>query len=175
MLERLLENINEKYVGLFHLFFAIFVSLYGILLKKSWLDYPYIFYTIIVLISWTFFNGECFLTYYIKKKANKNYIAGEESTDLKDMYLLLGSKNISYFIITFFTFVSAVSTYIVLKRNNYPSYIYYSLPSLSLLYTTSLRVSPINLHENKIFLFTQEIFKAYFILVILILIFFKLR
>lgn len=174
MLERLFENINEKYVGLFHLFSSVFTSLYGILFKKSWLDYLYVFYTLIILISWTFFNGECALSYYIKKKANKNYIAGEESTDIKDMYLLLGSKNIAYFGVTFFTFVNVVSTYIVLKRNNYPSYIYYSFPLLSLLYTISLRVSPINLHENKTFLFTQEIFKAYFILILLILIFFKL-
>jgi hypothetical protein len=174
MLESFVENINEKYVGLLHLFFSILISSYGILFKKSWLDYTYICYTVVVLISWTFFNGECALTYYIKKKANKNYIAGEESTDLKDMYLLFGSKNIAYYFITFFTFVSAISTYIVLKRNNYPRFIYYSLPLLSLLYTISLRISPKNLHENKTFLFTQEIFKAYFILLTLILIFFKL-
>jgi len=166
----MLENIipflekNDKVIGLLHAFFAIFISFYGLIFKKNWFDYIYIFYTIIVLISWTFYNGECVLTYLIKKNKDRNYIAGAESTDLKDMYLAFGSKEIVYLIITISLFINTISLYLVLKRNNFPYFIYYLLPLFQLLYTISLRIEHKNLHKNKLFLISQEIFKYYFII-----------
>ena len=169
MFENLFENINEKYLGFFHVFFSVFVSLYGIFFKKSRLDYIYILYSVFVVVTWTFYNGECLVTYYIKKKENKNYNAGEESTDMKDMYLLFGSKNIVYAMVTFFVFVNSISVYIVLKRNNYPSFIYYSFPIVNIMYTLAIRISTFKLHENKIFLFFQEIVKVYVIFILLLI------
>jgi hypothetical protein len=166
----MLENIllflekNDKAIGLLHAFFAIFVSFYAIIFKQNWFDFIYIFYTIIVLISWTFYNGECLLTYLIKKNKNKNYIAGTESTDLTDMYLLFGSKEIIYFIVTFLLFINALSLYLVLKRNNFPYFIYYLIPLFQLLYTISLRIQYKNLHKNNLFLISQNFFKFYFII-----------
>jgi hypothetical protein len=166
----MLENIllflekNDKAIGLLHAFFAIFVSFYGIIFKKNWFDFIYIFYTIIVVISWTFYNGECLLTYLIKKNKDKNYIAGKESTDLTDMYLLFGSKEIIYFTVTISLFINMISLYLVLKRNNFPYFIYYPLPLFQLLYTISLRIDHKNLHKNKLFLISQNFFKIYFII-----------
>lgn len=166
MLENILSFLekNDKVIGLLHAFFAIFISFYGLIFKKNWFDYIYIFYTIIVLISWTFYNGECVLTYLIKKNKDKKYIAGTESTDLKDMYLVFGSKEIVYLIITISLFINVISLHLVLKRNNFPYFIYYFLPFLQLLYTISLRIQHSNLHKNNLFLISQEIFKFYFII-----------
>ena len=155
---------NDKLVGVLHVFFSLFISFYGLMIKKNWFDYIYIFYTIIVSISWTFYNGECILTYLIKKNNDKNYIAGTESTDLKDMYLVFGSKEIVYFIITILLFISAISLYLVLKRNNYPYFIYYLFPIFLLLYTLSLRIQPKKLYKNTRFLISQHFFKFYFII-----------
>lgn len=166
----MLENIllflekNDKLIGVLHAFFALFISFYGLIFKKNWFDYIYLFYTIIVLISWTFYNGECVLTYLIKKNKDKNYIAGTESTDLKDMYLVFGSKEIVYFIVTILLFINVISLYLVLKRNNFPYFIYYPLPLFQLLYTISLRIEHKNLHKNKLFLISQNFFKIYFII-----------
>jgi hypothetical protein len=132
--------------------------------SKNSFDFIYILYTILISISWTFYNGECPLTYYIKKINNDNYIAGTESTDIKDMYLVFGSKELVYYIITISLFMTSTSYYLVLKRNNYPNYIYILLPMMQLLYILSLRIQHKNLYKNKIFLLFQEFFKYYFIL-----------
>jgi hypothetical protein len=155
---------NDKSIGILHAVLAIFISFYGILFNKNRFDNIYILYTIIVLISWTFYNGECILTYFIKKNKNKDYIAGNESTDLKDMYLAFGSKEYAYFIITISIFINVISLYLVLKRNNYPYFIYYFVPFFHLLYALSMRIQPENLHKNKLFLISQEFFKYYFII-----------
>jgi len=166
----MLENIllflekNDKLIGTIHILYAVIMAFYGLIIKKNWFDYFYIYLTIFTVITWTFYNGECVLTYLIKKNKNKNYIAGTESTDLTDMYLLFGSKEIVYFIVTVSLFINAISLYLVLKRNNFPYFIYYLLPLFQLLYTISLRIQHKNLHKNNLFLISQNFFKFYFII-----------
>jgi hypothetical protein len=80
------------------------------------------------------------------------------------MYLLFGSKEIIYFIVTFLLFINALSLYLVLKRNNFPYFIYYLIPLFQLLYTISLRIQHKNLHKNNLFLISQNFFKFYFII-----------
>lgn len=163
---KILENSENSYniniiVGILHFLLAIIIPFYGILFKKSWFDYIYILYTILVVISWTFFNGECMLTYYHKKQQNENYNAGEDSTDLTDMNSLFGSKEMVYYVITISIFLNAISEYIVLQRNQFSIYLYTTLPLFHIIYTMLLRIQT-NLHKNELFLFTQEIFKLYF-------------
>ena len=161
------SEILHKIIGILHLLFAIFISFYGFIFKKNWFDMIFIYYTLLVLISWTYFNGECCLTYYIKKNQNQNYIAGTESTDMKDMYLLFGSKEIAYVFVSITIIANITSEYIVLKRNGAANYICVILPFMHLLYTLLLRIYSYNLHTNKIFLFLQEIFKLFFIFLFL--------
>jgi len=162
--KHILNENNNKIIGLAHLLFAIFIAFYGIVFKKMWFDYVYIIYAILVLISWTYYNGECPLTYYIKKQQDNSYIAGEESTDINDMYLLFGSKDIIYTIITITIIFNVISEFIVLKRNNYPAYIYFALPFFHFLYTLLLRTQS-KLYENPTFLFLQNGFRYIFIVV----------
>lgn len=157
-----------KYIGLLHSLFSCFISFYGFIIPKNDFDIYYIIYQFIVVISWTFYNGECLLTYYIKKCENKDYVAGKESVDLKDMYMLFGSKENTYLLVSIFIIINAFSIFIVLRRMGFPQYIYYSLPLLHFLYAISLRVYPYNLHENKYFLISQEIFKFVFIILFII-------
>lgn len=166
----MLENIllflekHDKTIGVMHILYAIFIAFYGLIFKKNSFDYIYIILTVFTVITWTFYNGECVLTYLIKKNKDKNYIAGKESTDLTDMYLLFGSKEIIYFTVTISLFINMISLYLVLKRNNFPYFIYYPLPLFQLLYTISLRIEHKNLHKNKLFLISQNFFKIYFII-----------
>lgn len=169
MLQYIFNDNNNKYIGLLHLIFALFISLYGFIFKKNSFDYIYILYICLVIVSWTFYNGECPLTYYIKKQQNNKYIAGKDSTDLTDMYLLFGSKKIVDGFIFVSIFLNAVSEYIVLKRNNYSFFIQTGFPLAHILYTMSLRIYSGNLYNNAAFLTIQDSFKALFILFLILI------
>ena len=162
-----MEDVLLKIIGFFHIIFSILIAFYGILFKKSRFDYMYIFYTLFVLISWTIYNGECPLTYYVKKYYDKNYVSGKDPTDLKDTYLLFGDKQIVYIIVTGSIFAYMISEYIVLTRNNFSKYICYLLPITHFLYTMSVRTFK-NLPENNRFLILQESFKIIFIILLIL-------
>lgn len=169
----MLGNLGAGYIqaiGVSHVIFSVFMSFYGFFIAKNDYDFLYIFFTVVIVISWTYYNGECSLTYYVKNAEDDNYMAGQESTDMKDTYLLFGSKYISYIIITLLIFVHAMSEYIVLRRNEYPPYLYLSLPALHILYTMSLRIFDSNLHENELFLLIQDAFKAFFIVILMLIV-----
>lgn len=160
------ENSN-KTIGLLHILFTVFISFYAFITKKSWLDYVYIIYTFLIILSWTFYNGECFITYYYKKQDNTDYIAGEDCTNISDIDdLLFNSKELTFTIITISIFLLAISEFIVLKRNNFSKYLYFSFPLCEIIYTMLLRTQN-KLYENKSFLFLQDIFKFYFIISLL--------
>lgn len=113
-------NVFFILIGLFHLLFAFFLSIYGFISTKNWFDKFYIYYNYLVLISWTFFNGECFITYMIKKYENPKYIAGTDSTDLSDMSYFI-DKNIFSFLLILFIILNTFSIFLVNRRNNYIS------------------------------------------------------
>jgi uncharacterized membrane-anchored protein len=152
------EN-NYKIIGIIHLLFAFTFSFYGILIKKNWFDNIFILYTIIIITSWTFYNGECPISYYIKKNRDKNYIAGKESVDLEDMKLIIGSKSVIILITSIIVLLNSTSLYLVMKRNKFPKITYILSPLCYVIYCFLLRYYYNNLHINKTFLFVQEIVK----------------
>lgn len=107
-------------IGISHLIFAILVSMYGLVMNKNWFDKFYIYYNYLVFISWTLFDGECFVTYVIKKLENPNYVAGSDSTDLTDMNMNFDKKNFRNFLDIFVT-LNIISIFLVNRRNNYIS------------------------------------------------------
>jgi hypothetical protein len=113
-------NLIVNLVGISHLIFAILVSMYGFVIKKNWFDKFYIYYNYLVFISWTLFDGECFVTYVVKKLENPNYVAGSESTDLSDMNMNFDKKIFRAFLDIFVT-LNIVSIFLVNRRNNYIS------------------------------------------------------
>jgi hypothetical protein len=159
----------DKIIGFVHLVWAIFISMYAFLIKKNSLDMAVIIYQVLVLMSWTFFNGECFLTYLIKRKNNGDYQAGEQSTDLEDMRHVIGNSKTLQFAQSFFVIVNAVSLYLVLKRNDFSWFIVLPLSLCMLVYPMSLRLKSKNIHKDRWFLILQECVK-YVVLVCFILI-----
>lgn len=166
MILRLLNDTSCKYIGFIHLILTIFFSFYGFIFKKSILDYVFILYICGIIISWTFYNGECPITYYVKKYYNAMYICGEDSTHLTDMYLLFGNKPIVDISIVFSGMFYALSEYIVLKRNNYPLFIQIGFPIAHIFYTMLLRCFGTNLHKKPLFMKIQEGFKIVIILLL---------
>jgi hypothetical protein len=82
-----------KIIGILHFLLAILISLYGLLFEKSYYDKLYLFYEILLLISWTFYKGECPISYYSKKYTDKNYVLGSDSLDLHDIHDIFGTNN----------------------------------------------------------------------------------
>jgi len=156
-----------KIIGFLHLVLTLFLSIYGLVIKKNWFDWLYMYYSIIVTLSWTFYNGECLLTYYIKKNKNVNYIAGSNSTDLTDMYLLVGTKQSTHILMIIGLLLDTISLYIVFNRNGYSKFMSALIAGIHLIYVISLRVVSI---YNKYFLFFQQLVKLFFIFILITLI-----
>ena len=154
-------------IGTAHLFLAIFIGIYGFIFEKSWFDFVYLFYQLIVIFSWPFFNGECPLTYFIKKYRNPDYVMGEDSTDLEDMHLLFGSKTAVYLLMTVGILITPISYYIVFTRNHFPFYIYFPFCVSFLLYTFFPRVVSVK-NQPELYQNIQNIFKVVFSMTLLL-------
>jgi hypothetical protein len=111
-------TVMKNIIGMGHLLFAILISIYAFVIEKNWFDKYYIIYNYLVFISWTFFDGECFLTYLIKKWEDPNYVAGSDSTDLTDMNSQFDKKSFRAFL-DIFVVLNILSLFLVNRRNNY--------------------------------------------------------
>jgi hypothetical protein len=111
-------NTLTNVVGIGHLIFAILISIYAFATKKNGFDKFYLIYNYLVFISWTFFDGECYVTYVIKKMEDPNYVAGSESTDLTDMNSQFDKKSFRAFL-DIFVVLNILSIFLVNRRNGY--------------------------------------------------------
>jgi len=159
---------NDRIIGFLHFLGFISVSIYGFVFSKHGLDPLYLFYTILIFIGWTIYNGECPLIYYVKKKYNPDYLPGD-NYDFTDMYLLIGSKDIVDTVVFFCVDLFAVSLYIVLKRNEYPHFLCIGVPFFFILYI-SLKLMTKYLGEQDIFVYLNDVFRNISILLFLLII-----
>ena len=113
-----------NWIGIIHVVSACLFSIYAFLFKRNRFDYVYLCVIYFLLLHWTFLNGECFLSYMIKKGKNPEYIAGQETGKNEMIELFKGNK----YLINLFRFIInvvwTVSLYLVLVRNKF-SPLYY--------------------------------------------------
>ena len=108
--------------GVLHWAFMAVIAMYAFLFRRSWVDYLFIYYTLLVSIQWTIFNGECGLTYLRKKQADPSYIAGQNVDD-KDTHILPVSPQINDAVLRFIMVVWIYSLYRVYIRDGFPTWI----------------------------------------------------
>jgi len=152
-------------VGVLHLSISLVISFYPFIFKKSWFDYLFIISTLIITLSWTFYNGECLLTYYFKLKDDPNYIAGTNSTDVTDMYKNIPDPRLADFILVTKFLAHIISEFIVFSRNKFPKLVCYLVPFIHVIYTGSLYFFT-NIPENEVFLAFQEVIKVVLLIII---------
>lgn len=106
-----------------HIAVVIFVSFYVFLFKKNFFDYVYLSYIYLVILHWTFFNGECFVSYLYKKLKYKNYKAGDNLKDneLTSLYHMKHST-VAILAITNILFIT-INIWMIAKRNRIPIYL----------------------------------------------------
>lgn len=104
---------------LFHFLLMCYLSLYGFFTKKSKYDYLYLAIVYLIVLHWTFFNGECCITYFYKKKRNPHYIAGQDPS-IEYKMAFKKHANLIDFLVNINNILVAISIYLVAKRNKIP-------------------------------------------------------
>ena len=121
-----------------HLLLTLYIVLYGFISQKnSFFDFLYLFIVYGCPLSWTFYDGECPLTYYHKKWIDPSY-TGRDTKISDDMTSIFGKEvesfinkhdKIVYFVVSI---INAISIYLVARRQNFPM-----LAIFMLLFTTN--------------------------------------
>lgn len=155
---------NDKIVGFLHFIGLSMVSLYGFVFEKSILDWIFLIYSCFLVLLWTMYNGECPLIYFIKKKYDKNYRAGDNISEFTDMYFLIGSKEFVDCMVFLFLDIFAFSQYWVLKRNGYPLTLCIAFPLLFSVYICVKLLSNF-FAQNEFFFLFNENFRLVFLFV----------
>lgn len=73
-------------IGIFHFIHAPLLIVYPLVFSSSDWDFAYIQYFFLIMYVYTFYNGECPISFYYKKRANPYYVAGSRITDYREMY-----------------------------------------------------------------------------------------
>lgn len=107
---------NDTVIGILHTAVASFFAFYGILFNKNRLDYIYLFIMYFLLLHWTFFNGECVISYWIKLKNDPDYIPGEDphKSEMSDLY---ANDTLKYIVQTIISVAWIYTLYVVFIRN----------------------------------------------------------
>lgn len=107
--------------GILHFILSILLYSYGLIVRQrtSW-DSLFLLITYVLVLHWTFYNGECVVSYLAKKKEDPEYVAGSDVFDLKDMSDTGISPETIRIIMNILLLLWFYSTFVVLKRNRYP-------------------------------------------------------
>ena len=80
-----------KIIGHLHLLLLLHQVLYPLLFSANRLgDKIYIALSIIILLNWILFKGECYISYLYKKMKDPSYVMGSNVLDLADMKHVFG-------------------------------------------------------------------------------------
>jgi hypothetical protein len=72
-----------KIIGIYHICHSFFLSIYPFICQD---DIAFVNYYTMILLSYTYLNGECPVTYLYKRLRNPEYIAGTTLTSFDDVY-----------------------------------------------------------------------------------------
>ena len=103
-----------------HFIFTILIACYGFI-RKNWFDYVFIFYIILLTISWTMFNGDCWISYYYIKQFDPSHLPGVTTTHGNDLSVI---PFYYPYISTIILFGFIFSFYVVCLRQHISRYIF---------------------------------------------------
>ncbi len=107
-----------------HIAVILFVSFYVFLFKKNRFDYAYIAYIYLVILHWTFFNGECCVSYIYKRLKYDNYNAGDNLKDNELTSLLHMNPNTVFIMANIHILFVILNLWLIVKRNRIPSMLF---------------------------------------------------
>ena len=135
-----------------HLLLAVYIVFYGFVSRKNRVfDFFYLFIVYGSALSWTFYDGECPLTYYHKKGIDPSY-KGRDAKISDDMTSIFGKEvesfiNKHYIIICFLGYIIySISIYLVARRQNFPILVIFMLALTAGSYSMSI-INNMNFHS----------------------------
>lgn len=127
-------------MGILHFALFVLTTIYVfVFTKKTRLDILFIIYFLLVNIHWVFFNGECVIAYIYKKYYDKDYKAGEQSTDLSDISSIFGNFPYMNVLVLVMLAVYLYNVYVVTIRNDFSPLLIYILIISYVVYVLSMR------------------------------------
>ena len=153
---------EKEIFGLLHIILTCMSSGYGLVTSKNWIDKYYIYYILTVLLSWTFFNGECLLSLF-HKQFNKTKIDDVRATDMIAWFGNVRIHDTFIFICSMLTMFSIIR---VFYRNYIPIIFIFLFIVMSIIYMKLIKYYN-NRCNSLPFLLVQTIFKIYCIFLLI--------
>ena len=111
------EYIIIKTVGYLHIAHTVFYITYPLWSQNVFRDLIYIDYSFFVFFTYTFYNGECPISYFCHALEDDKYISGTSIGHCVDIEYALGSKELTvYYLNTMNTFC-ILALFFVINRN----------------------------------------------------------
>ena len=108
----------DKVIGAVHLAVYFFLGLYAFLFRKSSVDYLVLLWEYTSCFTWTFFEGKCPISHYVRKWFKAEAI-NDSSVESNDMITLFGEKHVGLMkAVLYANFVLLVITLILVLRRN---------------------------------------------------------
>jgi hypothetical protein len=129
-------------IHFFHVVFTLLAVNYPFISSANKLyDLIYIICVFLLLYSYIILNRECFVSYAIKKYNDPSYIAGTDVSTVEDYSIVLKSEILASYVILYILLTFVVSSFVVLKRQNFINVKYiYVFSVLLICYFVSLRI-----------------------------------
>jgi len=117
-------------------------------------DFIYIILLLMVLYSYIILQGECFISYVIKKYNDPKYVAGTDISVLDDFSDVFKNKTFASYAISYIIVALVIGSFIALKRYNFINIYYIYLFSVLLcIYFFILRTPSLyNVYFNIVFM-----------------------
>jgi hypothetical protein len=122
-------------IHLLHVVFSILLVNYPFIVEKNNLyDLIYIISLFILLYSYIILKGECFISYVIHKYENPNYVLGSDLSSVIQHYShIFKNETLAQYLIFYILIMLVISSFLVLKRQDFININYIYLFSLLLL------------------------------------------
>lgn len=107
-----------KIIGIFHMCHSFLLTIYPYVYDYDY-DVDYLNYYAWILLSYTYLNAECPISYLYKKIKDPTYIAGTTLTSFDDMYAIAPKEYVNLYVFIM-TCLSMSTLFMVLIRLKTP-------------------------------------------------------
>ena len=141
-----------------HVCIMLFMATYAFLFKRNRFDYLFLVVNYLILLHWTFLNGECVVTYVFKKLEDPQYTVGSNlhKDELKTTFK--GNEKTIQLFIVLHNLVFMLNLYLVFKRNHISPVIYIPFLLLFEIYFYGLYLFDNHCDNPRYFMF-QDVIK----------------
>ena len=149
---------DMKIIGIFHMCHSLLLTIHPYVYDNY--DIKYINYYVWILLSYTYLNAECPISYVYKKIKDPTYIAGTTLTSFDDMYAIAPKEYVNMYVLIM-TCLSMSSLFMVLIRLKIP-FINIGTNGIIILYYIILsRYKDIDNDSRSFFMYYQLVLRMY--------------